>query len=75
MHLIDTMFFLTVLALTIGLIYATIIEYKDKIIGALLGRDISAQEHAVSVGYRARNHRIPQMRPASNEDFTLPLAA
>jgi hypothetical protein len=75
MHIIGTVFFLTVLALTIGLIYATIIEYKDKMIGALLGRDISAQEHAVSVSYRARNHRIPQMRPASNEDFMLPLAA
>jgi hypothetical protein len=75
MHIIGTMFFLTVLVLTFGLIYATIIEYKDKVIGALLGRDISAQEHAVSVSYWARNHRIPQMRPASNEDFTLPLAA
>ena len=75
MHIIGTMFFLTVLVLTIGLIYATIIEYKDKIIGALLGRDISAREHAVSVSFRARNHRISQMRPASNEDFTLPLAA
>lgn len=74
MHIVGIMFFLTVLALAIGAIVTVVFEYKDRIIGALLGSEMSSHNNVVLINVRPIKVTSPQTS-ASNEDFSLPLAA
>ncbi len=75
MHIVGIMFFLTILALSFGTILMVVFEYKDRIIGALLDSEMPSHDNVVLISLRPNQARLPRVKLASNQDFSLPLAA
>lgn len=75
MHIIAILFFLAALSLAIGVIFASLADYKDKIVDALLGRHLGAHGGVVLVSNHPSEACAVGMSAAANEDFSLPLAA
>lgn len=75
MHIVAILLFLATLSLAIGVIFASLADYKDKIIDALLGRNLGSHGGVVLVSNQSSEARAVGMSAAANEDFSLPLAA
>lgn len=75
MHILGIMFFLAVLAVAIGVIFTMIVEYQERIVDALMGSSMSSHAEIVVIKLQPTKPRTGRVKPASNEDFNLALAA
>ncbi len=75
MHILATLLFLAVLSLAIGVIFTSVVDYKDQIVDALLGKNIGSLGNAVLVSNKPAVARALTVSATANENFRLPLAA
>lgn len=75
MHILGIMFFLAVLAVAIGVIFTVIVEYQERIVDALMGSSVESHDQIVVIKLQPSTAQTLRVKSASNEDFSLALAA